>query len=258
MAAPSYVNAGAGATDAGGAWTYTGAAPAAAGNLLIFQAIQDGATSGAVALTGATNVEDLAGTDNAWTSIGEYTVGTTFSARHHLWVGRSLSTTAATASGTNSTSEDLYMRMYEFSGVNTGTTLSAVLENGSAGTVLSQGATSAAVFPRDVVTLAADRLACCFIAVNDDIQAAELTAMTGETGGDWAYPVAAYGDASGTDGTLALVTATMASAGTISGGSDAITSAAWGVACFALIPATASFSLYPGSTNRPTSTLYNL
>lgn len=242
MAAPTFVTASTGATDAGGAFTATGAAPGAAGRIIILHVFQDGTTDGAVTFTSATNIENLAGTDNQWTSIGEFQVGNAESGRHYLWIGRSLSTSAPTFTGGNSTSEDLYFRMYEFSGVSLGTTLATVIENVTAGTATGAFATSTSVADVGVTTLGTNRLALNFIAVDDDVQAAELTAMTGETGGDWAYPVAAYGDASGTDGTVALVTATIAAAGTINGGTDTITSGGWGVVGFALIPDEPTFT----------------
>ncbi len=236
MAAPTYVTASTGASDTTGAWTATGAAPGAAGRIMILHVVQDGTTDGSVTFTSATNIENLAGTDNAWTAIGEYSMGGADEARHYLWIGRSLSTSTPTFTGGNSSGEDLFFRMYEFSGVSTGTTLATVIENVTAGTATSAGATSTTVADVGVTTLGPDRLALNFIGVNDDAQAAELTAMTGESGGDWTYPVAAYGDSAGTDATLALVTATIASAGTINGGTDTITSGAWGVVGFALKP----------------------
>ncbi len=233
----SYITASTGATDAGGAFTATGSAPGAAGRIIILQIVQDGTTDGAVTFTSATNIENLAGTDNAWTAIGEFSVGASDEARQYLWIGRSLSTSAPTFTGGNSTSEDVYFRMYEFSGVSVGTTLATVIENVTAGTATGAFATSTTVADVGVTTLGPNRLALNFIATNDDPQAAELTAMTGETGGDWTYPVAAYGDSGGTDGTIALVTAPIAAAGTINGGTDTITSCPWGVVGFALIPA---------------------
>ncbi|MCK9371057.1 hypothetical protein M0R04_14190, partial [Candidatus Dojkabacteria bacterium] len=231
-----YVNAGAGEDDIGGAFTATGAAPAKAGNIIILQVFQDGTTNGAVTQTSATNITALDGTANTWTAITEQTVGASDEGRHYLWIGRSTGTSAPTFTGGNSTSEDVWTRMYEFTGCDANaTTLAGILENATAGTVANGSATDTSVTDTSVQTLGDGRLALNFIAVNAS-QAAELTAMTGETGGDWTYPVAAFGSTTGTDGTIALVTAAMASAGTINGGSDAITSRAWGVIGFALIP----------------------
>lgn len=260
MAYPAYVTASTGASDVAGAWTATGAAPGAAGRIIILHVFQDGTTDGSVTFTSATNIENLAGTDNAWTSIGEFQAGNAESGRHYLWIGRSLSTSAPTFTGGNSSGEDLFFRMYEFSGVNTGTTLSAVIENSTAGTATGAFATSASVADVAVTTLGPERLALNFIAVDDDAQAAQLTAMTGETGGDWTYPVAAYGESAGTDATLALVTAQVASAGTIDGGTDAITSGGWSVVGFALIPEPPTYSqtswrYYADGTESGSSTL---
>ena len=240
--AVTYVTASTPNTDAGGAFTVTGAAPGAAGRIIILQIFQDGTTNGAVTQTSATNITALAGTANTWTAIGEYTVGASDEGRQYLWVGRSTGTSAPTFTGGNSTSEDVYFRMYEFSGVDANaTTLAGILENATAGTIGNGSGTSSAgdltVKDVSVQTTYAGGLALNFIGYNDEVPAGELTAMTGESGGDWTYPVAAYGSSTGTDGGVALVTAAMASAGTIDGGTDAISSGyAWGVIGFALIP----------------------
>ena len=240
--AVTYVNASTPDTDAGGAFTVTGMAPAQAGNIIILQILQKGTTNGAVTQTSATNITALAGTANTWTAITEQTVGASDEARQNLWIGRSTGTSAPTFTGGNSTSEDVYFRMYEFTGCDANaTTLAGILENGTAGTVTNGSGTSSAgnlnVADTSVQTLGAGRLALNFIGVNDEVPAGELSAMAGETGGDWTYPVASWGSASGLDGGVGLVTAAMASAGTIDGGTDAISSGyAWGVIGFALIP----------------------
>lgn len=257
MAAPSYVNASTGGTDAGGAWTHTSAAPGAAGRLLILHVFQDGTSSAtAIGISSATNCENLAGTDNVVDKIGDYPTGSvaTPTGYHHLFVCRSLSTSAVVFTGTNSGTDDVYFRCYEFQNVSAGTTLAAILENSTAGTVASDAGTSTSVTDVGVTTRGPDRLALNFIAVADEIQAGELTSMTGESNGDWTYPVAAFGSATGTDGTLAVVNASLATATTINGGSDTITSEAWGVAGFALVGTTAMqtsvarVSLAAGST----------
>lgn len=241
MAAPVWIVASPGATDAAGAWSYTVNAPGAAGRVIIVQVVQDGTTNGAVTFTGASNIENLAGTDNAWTDItgpnadGSWPVGSAEAARQFLKIGRSLSTTAPTISGGNSTSEDLYIRAHEFSDVNTGTTLAAVIENGSAGTAVNGAGTGTTISDTGVTTLGADRLALQLVAANDDIA---IDSFTGESGGNWADPVGVYAESSGTDASLQLQTAVMLSAGTIDGGSDTVVSAAWGVVGFALIGTT--------------------
>jgi hypothetical protein len=216
------------------------------GDIVIAQILQDGSTDGAVAVTGATFVENLAGTDNAWTQIvgangdGSFPVGASGQARQFLYIGRALSTSSTpTISGTNSTSEDLYIRMYFATDVSTGTTLADVIENGTAGSTVNSAGTSATIADADVTTLGADRLALNFVAGNDDNA---IDAFTGMTGGTWAEAIAEYAEASGTDGVIQLQIATIASAGTIGGGTDGWADAAdsWGVVGFALKPAVAA------------------
>ena len=233
MAAPTYITASTGAYDAGGTWTATGAAPGAADRIIILQIFQDGTTAGAVAITSATNIKDLAGTSNAWTSIATLAVGSPTSGYQRLYIGRSTGTSAPTASGTNSTSEDLFWRFYEFSGASAGTTLATVIEN-STGTTNNSLGTGTTVSDASVVTNGADRLALQFVALDAQIA---IDAFTGMTGGTWAEAVAEYSTASGTDAAIQLQTATMSSAGTIDGGSDTVSSCGWGVIGFALIPA---------------------
>lgn len=240
MAAPSFVQAGSGVvnttTIAGGVFNGT----VTVGNVLIVQVLQDGTGTDAALdpPANADRFEALDGTNDTLTKIGTFDVGSAVAAKQHLWIGRALHVAPA-PEVVSSSGDDIYARLYEFSGVHTGSALSDVIENSSAGSAVNGAGTSASVLDTGVTTLGADRLACNFIAVNDDNNL-ELTAMTGETGGDWTYPVTAFGSSTGTDGAIALVTATIASAGTIDGGSDAITSDAWGVVGFALIPAAAA------------------
>lgn len=131
QAGPIFADASVGAPDAGGAWSFTGTI-GEAGNIFIVQFLQDGATDGAIAVTSAFNIEDLAGTDGAWTQIpgpngdGSFPVGS--AARQFLYIGRALGPSTPTIGGTNSTSEDLFGRIYRFRGVSTGTTLATVIE----------------------------------------------------------------------------------------------------------------------------------
>ena len=199
MVAPVYIAASTGATDAGGAWTATCHAPGAAGRVIILQVLQDGATSGAVAVTGSTNINNLAGSAG-WTSIGSFAVGSATAAYQHLWIGRSTGTSAPTASGTNSTSEDLYWRFYEFNNGSTGTTLATVIENGTAGATANEVGTSSTAADAGVTTLGSDRLALNFVAVNDDNAIAEFS---GEAGGEWSL-LGTYAESSGTDGAVGL------------------------------------------------------
>jgi hypothetical protein len=220
MAAPTYIAASTGATSASGNWTATCHAPGAAGRVLILQVLQDG-TATSPAFTSATNIEDLAGTDNQWTSIGEFNVGSGPNASQHLWIGRSLSTSAPTFTGANAGGDDLYWRYYEFTNVNTGTAITDVIENSTAGSTVNSAGTSATASDAGVTTLGADRLALDFIAVNDDNA---IAAFTGETGGDWAIATAAYATATGTDGAIQLQTSALAYSASTGGSTAAI----WG------------------------------
>jgi hypothetical protein len=239
MAAPGFEGVLAGATDAGGAWTY--AAGGAVGNVIIFQVLQDGATAGAVTLTATVAIVALDGTANAMTYVGAFQVGGTSLAIQHLWVGRISAAGAKSISGGNSTSEDLYMRAYEFNTVSTGTTLATVIENVTAAATTTSEGTSATASDASVTTIGPDRLALNFLAINDDNA---FAGFSGESGGPWTN-LAGYADAGGTDGAVYLSYCQKAAAGTIDGGTGSITdSDAWGVVGFALIGTTPDVAVY--------------
>jgi len=246
MAAPTYITASTGTTDAGGAWSHTSAAPGAAGRIYIVQVVQDGTGANTISVDSVTNAENLAGTDGVLTSIGEFNIGSAVAASQHLWIGRSLNTSAMVITGGNTGTDDLYIRVYEFSGVSTGTTLATVIENATAGSTTTGAGTSTTVADASVQTLGTNRLALNFIGTNDDLTIGG--SFTGETGGDWAS-VASYGTSTGTDAALNLNTATIASAGTIDGGTYTITSMAWGVVGFALIPVALSLTVDAATFN---------
>ena len=73
--------------------------------------------------------------------------------------------------GTNSTSEDLYFRAYAFSDVSTGTTLATVIENiGGTDDLYANGAgTGTTISDTGVTTSGLDRLALQLVAAGDDI-----------------------------------------------------------------------------------------
>lgn len=235
----AYVTATAGATDATGAWSYTTTAPSAAGNLIIVQVFQDATSSNtAISITSATNVEDLAGTDSVFTALAAtgYDVGNTVQGYQYIFIGRALNTSAIVITGANTSADDIYIRAYEFSGVAKGTTLSAVIENATAGTATNGKGTSTTCSDTSVQTLGDGRLALNFVAIGIFVTLSGLAAFAGMTGGTWALATAIYETTTGTDGCIGLMSASMASAGTIDGGSDTITSYPWGVIGFALIP----------------------
>lgn len=242
MAAPTFVTASTGATDAGGNWSFTGAVASAVGNILLIQILQDGTTDSAVTMTGILRCANVAGVSPGVTPIpgpntdGSWPIGSAATGRQFIWLGRATDTvTGPTWNGTNSTSEDLYFRCYEFSNVSTGTTLATVIENSTAGNATNGAGTSTTCSDTAVTTLGPDRLALNLVGLSDD--AMGLAVFTGMTGGTWGN-FQIYEESSGTDATIALNMATMASAGTIDGGSDAITSIGWGVVGFALIGTT--------------------
>ena len=145
--------------------------------------------------------------------------------------------------GGNIGGNDIYVRVYEFTNVSTGTTLATVIENSTAGNATNGVDTSATASDTAVTTLGPDRLALNFVAVNDDNA---ISAFTGETGGDWTLAVAPYAESTGTDGAIGLQAATMATADTINGGTGSIVdSDAWGVVGFALIGTTPSVTYQP-------------
>lgn len=246
MAAPVMQQASTGFTDAGGAWTFTNDLQTSLA-LVIVQILQDGSTNGAVTVTGNANINDLAGSPG-WTQIpglngdGSHRVGGTGQARQFLYIGRNDGGGGSLISGGNSTSEDLYVRFYSFVNASAGTTLATVIENITAGSTRTGSGTTATVNDSDVTTLGPDRLACNFVAINDDNA---MTAFTGQTGGTWAEAVAEYAEASGTDGSIGLQVAEMASAGTIDGGSftQADGTDGWGVTGFAIIGTTVAETL---------------
>jgi hypothetical protein len=237
MAQPTYVNAGAGATDAGGAWAYTTAAPAKAGNLIVVQVLQDGVSANtAITITSATNCTDLTGAASLFAALAAtgFNVGDIVSVAgyQYLFFARAIGTSAIVVTGANSGTDDIYVRSYEFTDVNAGTRLEDILENTTAGAVTSGAGSSATIADAAVVTTDRDRLALNFCAITDD--ATGLAAFAGETGGDWTLAVAIYEVSTGTDGCLGLMQAAMPLPDTINGGTDTITSLPWGVIGFAL------------------------
>lgn len=244
MAAPAWVQSSAGSVIATGSAAVT-LASTTAGNLIIVQAIADGTGATAlVTVAAGSNVENLAGTDDAINSTSGITgaasnnqVGNPAAAYQKLYFARSLGGTVTVTAEVGGSGDDVYVVIHEFSGVHTGTTFSDILENGSVATLVNGFGTSTSVADSGVTTLGSDRLALNFVAINDD--ATGIAAFAGASGGTWAMPKS-YETATGTDATLSLMTAEIASAGTIDGGADTITSDGWGVLGFALIPAAAA------------------
>lgn len=237
MAAPSVVTSATGATDAGGAWSFS-CNNTEAGQFWIAQILQDGNTNGAITSVVGTNIENLAGTDNVWTQVpgtnadGSWPCGSPAAARQFIYLGRALSSSIPTISGGNSTSEDLYFVATAWGNVSTGTTLATVIENGSAGNANNTVGTGTAVSDTGVTTLGPDRFAINLWAADDD--GTGVGDFAGASGGDWGF-INSFESASGTDGSVLMVGVAVASAGTIGGGTaTSSVSVNWGNVGFAL------------------------
>lgn len=121
-------------------------------------------------------------------------------------------------SGTNSTKS---ARMYSFSGTN------GVIEGAS-----TSHSNDVTLDMPSVTTAGVDRLAVALITIRDT---RAVASATGETGGDWTEATAEYAPLP----TLQVQTATIAVAGTISGGSQVMAATPWVIRAFALQPAAA-------------------
>jgi hypothetical protein len=116
-------------------------------------------------------------------------------------------------------------RMYAFRNV----ALSSFTEGGSFGSGTGQS-----INARSVTTTGDARLAVSFNFVNDNNA---VNSFAGETGGNWIEAVDEYTTYQGSDGCIQLQVATMATTGTITGGSYTMYAIdPWGVRAFALKP----------------------
>jgi hypothetical protein len=116
-------------------------------------------------------------------------------------------------------------RMYAFRNV----ALSSFKEGGQFGS-----GTSTTISAQTVTTAGDGRLAVSFVFVNDDNA---VGSFIGESGGNWEEATNEFTSSAGSDGCIQLQTATIGSAGTISGGSYTMSASdPWGVRSFALIP----------------------
>ncbi len=118
-------------------------------------------------------------------------------------------------------------QIYDFRNVAT----SGFTEGG--GTTTASGSSSTTISAPSVTTTGVGRLAVAFVW---DVADNALSSFTGESGGTWAS-ASTYATTSGSGAAIQLQTATMASAGTISGGSYSISQGSyWSVQDFALKP----------------------
>lgn len=240
MAIPAFVQAGAGITITGASGTAQITSGVTVGNVILLQILVDSGGTNPT-LTTVTGIADIAGTPSAMTTGTASAVGNPIAGEQRPYFGRATATSVSVLITAGDTL-DLYARLYEFSGVASGTALTDIIENGVAADGMALGAaTSTTIADVAVTTNGADRLAVNMIAVNDDNA---LAAFSGQTGGTWVEPVAEYLDSTGTDGCIGIQTANMASAGTIDGGTITMASDGWGVIGFALKPAAAAGSTY--------------
>lgn len=228
MALPQFVQAGTGVaiTGASGSATITGTTP---GNIIVMQYLLDG-TNAFGGITGVTNAENLNGDSGSLDFIAGMQVGGTFVAAQRADIGRSTGADIQVDFG--SVTDDIFVRLYEFSGVVDGATVATVIEN-DAGTNEQNQGTSTTIADPQTISNGDNRLAVALIAANADVT---LGSFTGETGGDWEETVAAFSSSAGTAGSIGINTAELPTATTIDGGTMTITSAAWGVMTFCLLP----------------------
>lgn len=201
MAKPSYVQASAGATDASGAFTFTGPASGTIGNLVILQILVDGTGAIDWGTLSATNINAIDGTANTWTLVGTFNIGSAAVAQMRLYMGRRTSSSSAPTFTTtaNTSGNDVYGRMYEYTNVSTGTTLATVIENATAGSTSSSAGTNATVADASVQTLGVDRLSLNFVGINDD----NITAgFDNQSGGAWQVAISGYHESGGTDASI--------------------------------------------------------
>jgi hypothetical protein len=227
VAVPVFVGAGSGAAILTGSGTVSKTS-CTAGNLIIVHFIVRGTTYDWSAFSNETNIEALDGTPNTLENIRNSEEGGHF-------IGRVTANGTCSADATvGASGEDIFLRMYEFSGAATGTTVATVLENDT-GVWDGSSATGTTVGDAIVTTNGGDRLALNFVQISSNLA---TTDFTGETGGDWTEAVAEYQDATGATATLQLQTASMVSSGTIEGGSYTIgSSVLWTSVGTAIIPA---------------------
>lgn len=135
---------------------------------------------------------------------------------------------AAAAMGVQAVTTPRRGRVYRFTGAPSGTIGNIVLGFGFA------TAATAAVTDTSVTTTGTNSLACQLVAVADDNA---MGAFTGMSGGTWAEATAEFTSSTGTPDTcMQLQTATVASAGTIDGGSFTMSFAdPWGVVGFYIL-----------------------
>ena len=228
MAAPVYQSASTGSVWTTGAAVATSLTTTEIGSLVVLHVLVDGTSGLGPTLSSITNISDLAGTSGAMTQVGSYAVG---SGGEYQWIfaGRATATAVCSVSATQSSGNDMYFRLYAFSGASTGTTVASVFAD-----IGNYPGTSTNLYHSNCTASGADNLGLLFIAVNDDNA---LGSFINETGGDW-QEVAEFASATGTDGNISLQKSAMATNATISGGGYTMSASdAWSCMTCMLLPA---------------------
>lgn len=213
-------------------------ASCAVNDMVLLAVLQDGTGADATISAIGSPLADLAGTTSAATKIGTtFAVGSAAVAKIHIWLMRVAAATDTNTTLNSSDGNDLYWGYWVYRDVSIGTTLATVIENVTAGSTASDAATNATVADAGVTTLGVDRLAIQVIGISDDNA---QVAFTSETGGDWTESTGEHASATGTDGSIGVQHAAMASAGTINGGTftQADATDGWGTVGFAFIGTT--------------------
>lgn len=153
-----------------------------------------------------------------------------------IFVVRALANGTCTAQFTvGASGNDLFGRMYEFSGASLETAIADVCENGAQTRDVGSGSGDTEIPDIEVVTNGAERLAVHFLVFPANTPT--VGAFTGESGGDWTEPVAEFASGTGTTVTMQIQIANVASATTFGGGTVTVGPATdWGAVSTAIIP----------------------
>lgn len=239
MPAPAFVGAGAGTFATTGSGTVSKTS-CSAGNLLLIHFVVAGTTIDWSAFSNITNISNLAGTPGAINGVvNGRQIGSTPTYENALFIARVTANGTCSADFTvGASGEDIFCRMFEFSGAHTGTTVASVLEEGADTNDGSFGTGTTISTVNDMTTNGADRLGLQFVGVAGNVSIGDFT---GESGGiDFVEAVAEYAEASGATCTLQLQTATITNPTTgINTGTTTIASEDWGVIYTSIIPAAA-------------------
>lgn len=237
MPVPSFVGAGSGTvvTTGTGTVTKTGCT---AENLLAMHVYEDQVASENTR-SNRVNVKALTGTANSDTIYQSgLSVGNPQVANHVIFLGRVMADgTCSWDITVGAAGADLTARIYEFSGVSIGYNIANVGENvgrQGGGQYQQTVGTNTTVTDPDVSSRDEMRLGVAFVAIRGSVTIDEFT---GESGYNWTEAVAEYSHATGSGCTLQLQIADMTGIRDMVGsGTATISSAAWGVTGFALIP----------------------